>query len=387
MPHYQAVGSLPRKRHIQFRQPNGTLYHEELMGKEGFSSDSSLLYHVNPPTAVLDAREWDLEFEVRSTNTPLLPRHFKTHKLDSKSANAVTGRQLLLSNSDVRISYCLANSESPLYRNASGDECIFVEEGEATLDTIYGQLNVTSGDYVVIPMSTTHRWIPTSKLTRLLIIEASGHIEIPRKYRSASGQLMENAPFSERDLKLPHSLTQHVDTDIEVYVRQRNGGTIYRYSNHPFDIVGWDGCLYPYAFSIFDFEPIVGRIHLPPPVHQTFEGPNFVICSFCPRPFDFDSEAIPVPYNHANIDSDEVLFYMAGDFMSRGNAGIEPGSISLHPSGFIHGPQPGVVEASLESKGTEEYAVMIDTFSPLELGEAASQCEDPSYMSSWLSKV
>lgn len=385
MPNYRSTGELPRKRHIQFRRPDGGLYAEELMGREGFSSDSSLIYHRNPPTAVLETETWDIDSnESLKTNQPLSPRHFKTHKLDYESTDVVTGRELLLANDDVRISYCVAGKPSPLYRNALGDECIFIETGQAVLETVFGSLEVGSGDYVIIPMSTTHQWIPTSEQLRLLVIEAKGHIDIPRKYRSAGGQLLEGSPYCERDLRAPTTLTNYGEGEADVFVRHNGGGTRYRYAHHPFDVVGWDGCLYPYALNIADFEPIVGRIHLPPPVHQTFEGPNFVICSFCPRPFDFDPQAVPVPYNHANIDSDEVLFYVAGEFMSRGNSGIEPGSISLHPAGFIHGPQPGVVESSIGASGTEEWAVMIDTFHPLALGSAAERCEDPNYTSSWL---
>ncbi len=385
MPYYRSVGEIPRKRHIQFPRPSGGLYSEELMGREGFSSDSSLLYHINPPTQLIEAVSWEFDYGLQS-NLPLSPRHFKTHKLDSAIADALTGRNLLLANDDVVISYCQASAPSPLYRNALGDECLFIEDGHARLETVFGSLEVHSGDYVIIPMSTTHRLIPTSGKVRLLIIEAKGSIDIPRKYRSSTGQMLEGAPFSERDFRAPESPLVVEDSEVDVYVRHQEGGTRYHYLHHPFDVVGWDGCLYPFAFNIKDFEPVVGRIHLPPPVHQTFEGSNFVICSFCPRPFDFDPNSIPVPYNHSNISSDEVLFYVAGDFMSRGSSGIEPGSISLHPAGFIHGPQPGVVDASIGAAGTEEWAVMIDTFRPLKLGAAAQTCEDPNYLTSWLPK-
>lgn len=384
MPSYRAVGDLPRKRHVQFRQPDGRLYAEELMGQEGFSGSSALLYHRNPPTTILGAEIWDLGAEPVRANLPLLPRHFKTHKLDGGSTDVVTGRQLLLANDDVRISYALAEVPSPLYRNAVGDECGFVEEGEAVVETVFGPLEVHAGDYVVIPKSTTHRWVPTSQRLRVLVIEARGHIQIPRRYCSAGGQLLEHAPYCERDLRAPSAPAVADDTEADILVRHHGGGTHYRYAHHPFDVVGWDGGLYPFALDIADFEPEVGRVHLPPPVHQTFEGPNFVVCSFCPRPFDFDPEAIPVPYYHANVDSDEVLFYVSGEFMSRGNAGIGSGSISLHPAGHVHGPQPGVVDASIGTSRTEELAVMIDTFRPLAIGGAATECEDPGYLSSWL---
>jgi homogentisate 1,2-dioxygenase len=384
MPYYRAVGELPHKRHIQFRRPDGNLYAEELMGEAGFSGSSALLYHRNPPTAIAEAEVWEMPDESLEANVPLLPRHFRTHKLDRAAADAVSGRQLLLANKDVRISYAVVEVASPLYRNAVGDECVFIEEGEAVLETVFGHLSVHAGDYVIIPTSTTHRWVPTSQQMRLLILEARGHIQIPRRYCSPDGQLLERAPYSERDLRGPVGPAVADDGEVDVFVRHSTGGTRYRYAHHPFDVVGWDGCLYPFAFDIADFEPEVGRVHLPPPVHQTFEGPNFVVCSFCPRPFDFDPLAIPVPYYHANVDSDEVLFYVSGDFMSRGRAGIEAGSISLHPGGHIHGPQPGVVEGSLGKGGTGERAVMIDTFSPLEIGRPAAECEDSSYISSWL---
>lgn len=386
MPYYRAVGEVPRKRHVQFRRPDGILYAEELMGEQGFSGASALLYHRNPPTAILEAETWDVGAGAGAVrpNLPLLPRHFRTHELDRGSSDVVTGRHLLLANDDVRISSALAEKPSPLYRNAVGDECVYIEEGRAVLESVFGPLEVHAGDYVVIPTATTHRWIPVSAPLRVLVIEATGHIRIPRRYCSPDGQLLEHAPYCERDLRGPRSPAVFDDTEAEVLVRHRGGGTRYRYAHHPFDVVGWDGCLYPFAFDIADFEPEVGRVHLPPPVHQTFEGPNFVICSFCPRPFDFDPMAVPVPYYHANVDSDEVLFYVDGNFMSRGSAGIERGSISLHPTGFIHGPQPGVVEASIGKPGTEEVAVMIDTFHPLAIGDAATECEDPGYVASWL---
>jgi homogentisate 1,2-dioxygenase len=384
MPYYRAVGQLPRKRHTQFRKPDGTLYAEELMGAEGFSGVSALLYHQQPPTAIVDARIWVQPDEPLVANHPLKPRHFKTHKLDAGSADPVTGRQLLLGNADVGISYAVADRPSPLYRNAIGDECVYVESGRATVESTFGAVEVGAGDYLVLPRSTTHRWLPQAEQPlRTLIVEATGHIRPPGRYLSAAGQFLEQAPYCERDLRGPAEPLVVEGADIEVLVRHRGGGTRYVYATHPFDVVGWDGCLYPYVFNIADFEPIVGRVHRPPPVHQTFEGPNFVLCSFCPRPFDFDPLAIPAPYNHANVDSDEVLFYVGGDFMSRQGAGIEPGSVSLHPAGFVHGPQPGSVEASIGKPGTDEWAVMIDTFRPLELGPAAVATEDASYSWTW----
>ena len=384
MPYYRSVGEVPRKRHTQFRKPDGSLYAEELMGVEGFSSDSALLYHRHAPTAIVDAVALDESEQRLVANHPLKPRHFKTHKLDVASADIVTGRQLLLGNEDVRISYVVADSPSPLYRNAAGDELVYVEAGAATLETVFGVLNVSAGDYVVLPTSTTHRWVPSAvEPLRALVTEARGHVGPPRRYLAAKGQFLEHAPYCERDLRGPTEPNVVDDAEAEVLVRHRTGLTQYTYAHHPFDVIGWDGCLYPYAFSIHDFEPITGRLHQPPPVHQTFEGPGFVVCSFVPRMFDYHPQAIPAPYNHANVDSDEVLFYTQGEFMSRKGAGIEVGSISLHPSGHIHGPQPGSVEASIGKASTEEYAVMIDTFRPLSIGAAATACEDTGYAWTW----
>ena len=385
MPYYRSVGHLPRKRHTQFRKADGSLYAEELMGVEGFSSDSALLYHEHAPTAILDAVAVDERVQVLAANHPLKPRHFKTHKLDAPSADLVTGRQLLLGNDDLRISYVVADQPSPLYRNGAGDELVYVEEGSAIVETVFGTLAVGSGDYVVLPTSTTHRWVPTGgQPVRALVTEARGHVGPPKRYLSVKGQFLEQAPYCERDLRGPDGPFAQDGSEVDVLVRHRTGLTRFTYAHHPFDVVGWDGCLYPYAFSIHDFEPITGRLHQPPPVHQTFEGPGFVVCSFVPRLFDYHPQAVPVPYNHANVDSDEVLFYTQGDFMSRKGAGIEVGSISLHPAGHIHGPQPGSVEASIGKERTDEYAVMIDTFRPLGLGPAALESEDTSYAWSWV---
>ena len=393
MPYYRQVGDVPRKRHTQFRQPDGSLYAEELMGVEGFSSDAALLYHRQIPTAIVSSEVYDAPRFHRRPNHPLKPRHFKTHKLDGAGAaqDPVLGRQHLLANADVRVSYSVADQPSPLYRNAIGDECVYVESGSAVVESVFGALEVSAGDYVVIPTSTTHRWVPRGEL-RTLVTEASGHIRPPRRYLSDKGQFLEHAPFCERDLRGPAEPFTAEDSDVEVLVQHRGAGsstvwTRYVYAHHPFDVVGWDGCLYPYVFSIHDFEPITGRLHQPPPVHQTFEGPNFVICSFVPRLFDYHPEGIPAPYNHANVDSDEVIFYTGGDFMSRKGAGIEQGSISLHPSGFTHGPQPGSVEASIGKAATDELAVMVDTFRPLDLLDPALACEDTSYAWTWAGRT
>ena len=388
MVHYRRVGQIPQKRHTQFRRPDGGLYAEELMGTEGFSNDSALLYHRHLPTAITDAQPWDAPDTTTVPNHPLKPRHFRTPKVTfgpAESTDAVTGRRLLLGNTDARIWFVVAGRPSPLYRNAIGDECAFVEAGTARLETVFGALDVGPGDYVILPTSTTHRWVPTgTEPVRLLITEAGGHIGPPRRYLTARGQFNEFSPYCERDLRGPtEPLLAADEGPADVLVRHRAGGTRFGYANHPFDVVGWDGCLYPYAFNVADFEPITGRVHQPPPVHQTFAGPNFVICSFVSRKFDYHPQAIPAPYNHANVDSDEVLFYVEGNFMSRKGSAITAGSISLHPSGFTHGPQPGSVEASIGKESTEELAVMVDTFRPLELGAAATESEDPDYAWSW----
>jgi homogentisate 1,2-dioxygenase len=387
MPYYRSVGAIPRKRHTQFRRPDGGLYAEELMGIEGFSHDSALLYHRHLPTAIVAAEAVPEPMAAgRGTrpNHPLLPRHLLTHKLDSSASDAVTGRQLLMGNADVRLLYAVADRPSPLYRNAIGDELVYVESGDGLLESVFGSLAVAAGDYVVLPTSTTHRWVPGADgPLRLLVCEAAGHVGPPRRYLSPRGQMLEHSPYCERDLRGPDEPLQVDSENVEVLVRHRQGLTRYTYAHHPFDVVGWDGCLYPYALSIKDFEPITGRLHQPPPVHQTFEGPGFVVCSFVPRLFDYHPESIPAPYNHSNVDSDEMIFYVGGDFMSRKGAGIEMGSITLHPSGFTHGPQPGSVEASIGAVRTEEYAVMVDTFRPLDLADAAMACEDESYPWTW----
>ncbi|MFI5952495.1 homogentisate 1,2-dioxygenase [Cryptosporangium sp. NPDC051539] len=385
MTYYRQVGSVPPKRHTQHRRPDGGLYAEELMGEEGFSSDSSLLYHAGIPSAIVDARPWTPPGPELTPNIPLVPRHLRLHELAfAPDADAVTGRRLVLGNADVRISYAVSGVPSPYYRNAVGDECVFVERGAAVVETVFGALAVGAGDYVVLPRATTHRWVPSGdEPLRTYAIEASSHITPPKRYRSTHGQFLEHAPYCERDLRGPVSPLVEDGTDVEVYVRHRGGGTIHVVPRHPFDVVGWDGCLYPYAFNVADFEPITGRVHQPPPVHQVFEGNNFVICNFVPRKVDYHPLAIPVPYYHANVDSDEVMFYVDGDYEARKGSGIGRGSISLHPGGHSHGPQPGAVESSLGAEFFDETAVMVDTFRPLDLGEAGLAADDGRYAWSW----
>lgn len=387
MPYYRAVGEMPRKRHIVFRKPDGGIYAEELMGEEGFSSDSSLLYHRHLPTAIVNA-EPVAEPALAAApvpNVPLTPRHFRAHDL-AAGGDLVTGRQVLAANNDVRISYAATAAESGLYRNSVGDEVVYLQAGNARFESSYGAIDAVEGDYLVVPTGTIHRWVPQGAV-RALVIEAAGHIRPPKRYLSSSGQFLEHAPYSERDLRGPAAplLAEGPEsrTETPVLVRTRGGLTRMTFAHHPFDVVGWDGHLYPYAFNIADFEPIVKRTHAPPPVHQTFEGPNFVVCSFCPRVLDFHDQAVPIPYNHHNVDSDEFMYYVGGDYAARKGSGIGVGSISLHPAGFTHGPQPGAVEAALGAKETSETAVMIDTFRPLDLGAAALSCEDPGYAWTW----
>ncbi|MGN6475498.1 MAG: homogentisate 1,2-dioxygenase [Mycobacteriales bacterium] len=390
MSFYRYVGDVPPKRHTQHRDATGRLYAEELMGEEGFSYDSALLYHRGVPSAITAARPWPQENDALAPNAPLLPRHFRLHELSEgwESRDPVTGRQLVLGNSDVRIRYAVAGTESPYYRNAVGDECVFLESGAAVVETVFGRLDAKPGDYVVIPRGTTHRWLPAEgEPLRIYAIEAASHIAPPRRYLSRNGQHLEHAPYCERVLHGPDEPLLVKGEDVEVFVKHRGGsglaGTVYTHATHPFDVVGWDGCMYPYTFNVADFEPITGRIHQPPPVHQVFEATNFVVCNFVPRKVDYHPLAVPVPYYHSNVDSDEVMFYCGGDYEARKGSGIGLGSVSLHPGGFTHGPQPDAVERSLGAERFDELAVMVDTFRPLDIGAGAAGCEDGSYAWSW----
>lgn len=384
MSYYVSAGEVPRKRHTWFRTGEGSRLHEELMGEEGFSGASSLLYHLRSPSAITSIEPLQVARSPLTANNPLSPWHLRASKL-SPGGDPVLGRHVLLGNDTLTVCWVEASSSSGLYRNAAGDELVYLQSGEATVESVFGSLTVGPGDYVSIPASTTHRWVvPDGATVGALVLEAVGHVSIPARYRTATGQLKEGAPFCERDLRPPDGpLLAIEDGPAPVLVRTRTGWATHVHASHPFDVVGWDGCAYPFALSIRDFEPIVGRIHQPPPVHQTFAGPGFVVCSFVPRLFDFDPDAVKVPYHHANVDSDEVLFYSDGDFMSRRGAGISAGSVTLHPSGFVHGPQPGSVEMSVDQTRTEETAVMVDTFSPLSVSADARTVADPDYPWSW----
>ena len=389
MPFYRCVGDVPRKRHT-IHHVDGAMAFEELMGTDGFSGASSLLYHRHSPSAIIGIAPLRCAPPTFEANMPLRPHHLRTGQLgNGASAETVLGRQALLGNEEVSMSFVSASSSSPLYRNAIGDELIYVQSGSAVLESVFGRMAVGPGDYVIVPMSTTHRWvIADDMVTEMLIVAAHGHITVPSRYTNTTGQLVEGAPFSERDLRGPagEPVIEEGD-DVAVLVRTRSGLSIHTHATHPFDVVGWDGCLYPWAFNIADFEPVVGRIHQPPPVHQTFAGNGFVVCSFVPRLFDFDPSAVKVPYHHANVDTDEVLFYSGGDFMSRAGSGIAVGSVSVHPAGFIHGPQPGSHERTIGVDRTGETAVMLDAFSPLGLTSEALAVSDPDYPWSWAGGV
>jgi homogentisate 1,2-dioxygenase len=384
MPFYVSRGQLPPKRHTQFRQPDGSLYKEQVMGTRGFSGIQSILYHINPPTAV--SRVADLGPVVREYEPEgaLRHRHFKTAAMEP-GGDIVTGRRLLMGNDDVAL--LIARPTEPMtyfYRNGEGDEVLFIHEGTGRLQTNYGSLPYHPGDYLVIPIGTTWRMLADEgSAQRVLVVEAAGSVVPPKRYHNEWGQLLEHSPYCERDMRVPDDLeTFDEKGEFEVRVRANSRLTACYFPHHPLDVVGWDGYLHPYALSIHDFEPITGRIHQPPPVHQTFDGPGFVLCSFVPRLFDYHPQAIPVPYNHSNVDSDEVLYYVEGNFMSR--RGIEVASVTLHPRGIPHGPHPGAVEGSLGKERTEELAVMVDTFRPLRVAKALQSHEDPGYMQSWL---
>jgi homogentisate 1,2-dioxygenase len=384
MPYYLKRGKVPSKRHVVFRKPNGDLYPEELVSTEGFSNIYSIIYHTYPPTRVKEIEE---AYSVAPK--PAVEKNMQSRALrgfDIKPADDfLESRKIVLFNNDVYLSLAAPRKSMTdyFYKNSQADEMIFVHEGEGTLHSIYGDLPFVKGDQVVIPRGTIYQLSFKTTQNRLFIVESFSPLNFPKRYLNKVGQLLEHSPFCERDLKTPGELITH-DEEGDFLVKIKRDDMIfpYHYASHPFDAIGWDGYLYPYSLSIYDFEPITGRIHQPPPVHQTWETPGFVTCAFVPRLYDYHPEAIPAPYNHSNVDSDEVLYYVDGDFMSRNNIGR--GQITLHPIGIPHGPHPGAAERSIGKKETEEYAVMVDTFKPLKLTQDAMAIEDKDYYKSWL---
>jgi homogentisate 1,2-dioxygenase len=384
MPFYHKLGKFPQKRHTTFEKESGGFYYEQLFGTEGFHGFASLLYHVHRPT------------QVRSVSNPIdvapkaaIDKNIKSYMLKGfqvkPTADFLESRQIVLFNNDLNIALAAPTKSLTeyFYKNADADEVIFIHEGTGTLRTLLGNIPFKYGDYLVIPRGMIYQIEFETSQNRLFIVESFSPIVTPKRYRNNFGQLLEHSPFCERDLRAPEVLETHDATgDFLIKIKKENTLHEVVYASHPFDVVGWDGFNFPYAFSIHDFEPITGRVHQPPPVHQTFEAHNFVICSFCPRLYDYHPKAIPAPYNHSNIDSDEVLYYVDGDFMSRNH--VEKGYISLHPGGIPHGPHPGAMERSIGQKETLELAVMVDTFRPLKLTQVAVDMADESYATSWL---
>lgn len=385
MPIYHKLGTIPEKRHVVSRQPNGNLYQEELVGTQGFSGMSSLVYHLYPPTRV---RQKDKAYSVE-------PKVIKENSLDAMSFKGfdispekdyIKSRKTLFVNASMHIGLAAPSADTPyFFKNADADEMIFVHQGSGVLYSMYGELRFQYGDYIIIPRGTVYKISFDTKENRWLYVESFSPIFTPRRYRNEFGQLLEHSPFCERDIKRPENLKTHNEEgEFDILIKKKGHIYPYVYANHPFDVAGWDGYHYPYIFSIFNFEPITGRIHMPPPIHQTFENAHFVICSFVPRMYDYHPDAIPAPYHHSNIDSDELLYYVDGDFMSRNN--IEKGQITLHPGGIPHGPHPGAIERSIGKKETKELAVMIDPFETVMITEEALKLEVDNYYMSWLEK-
>ncbi len=383
MPMYHSLGEIPSKKHTVFKKPDGSMYWEELFSTLGFSGVYSTLHRLNPPTQVRAVSEQPFQLFEPWPEAPKQPLHFFTHHA-KPGGDIVSGRRCFLYNGEVALSTAVFDQlDDRFYRNARADEILFVHEGGGELHSEYGVLDIRQGDYLVIPRGVMYRLEKTPARNRFLIVESYGPVETPRRYRNEFGQLLEHAPFHERDIRRP-AYREPVDQREPAQLLVKSGERLFQYqlARHPFDVVGWDGFLYPYAFNIRDFNPIVGKIHQPPPVHQVFQSRGFVLCNFVPRLFDFHPEAIPAPYFHQNVDSDEVLYYVEGDFMSR--KGIEPGSITLHPGDAPHGPQPGKIEASVGKKDCYEYAVMVDTFQPLNATTLVRDTMDRDYLRSWL---
>ena len=379
MPFYQKRGEVPEKRHIQFRDGDGNLYWEELVSREGFSSIYSNVYHINPPTAVNKVGAFE-PLQLDAWTETHRHHHLTTNGLDS-NGDAISARVPLFFNNDCVLYKAHADSSmADYYRNGHHDEVIFIHSGTGTIHSNFGTLEVGSGDYVVIPRGVIWKMDVNGPMKHF-VTETSGPVETPNRYRNKHGQLLEHSPFSERDIRTPELSDPQTEGPINVTVRLNGGFQTYEYKTHPCDLVGWDGYYFPWVFNIKDFMPITGKVHQPPPVHQVFQAPGLVICNFVPRLFDYHPDAIPAPYAHSNVDSDEILYYVEGDFMSR--KGVEEGSITFHPGGLPHGPQPGKIEESIGAKETHEYAVMVDTFKPLNITTAAKAVDDSNYPSSW----
>ena len=383
MPFYQKKGKVPSKRHIQYYKDSGLLYWEELISREGFSGIYSNVYHLSPPTALEEIGE-SKKIDLKPSNQIHRHRHMLTSELNSEG-DAITSRKPLLYNKDIIISKAHFNKSMKhyLFKNGYYDEVVFIHSGNGLFKSNFGEIAISGGDYLVIPKGIIWR-IDVKEEMRALAIESSAPIETPNRYRNKFGQLLEQAPFSERDIITPSIKEPLEEQSVTVRLRTASRIQTYTYQYHPFDIIGWDGFYFPYKFNINDFMPITGKVHQPPTVHQTFKSKNFVICSFVPRLFDYHPDAIPAPYAHSNVDSDEVIYYVDGNFMSR--KGIKKESITHHPIGLSHGPQPGKIEKSIGTKETNEVAVMIDTYSPLYITKYAERIDDLDYPFSWIDK-
>ena len=384
MPRYHKLGKIPSKRHTTFKKEDGSLYQEELFGTAGFSGMSSLLYHIHPPTGVTKIKDLGSVTPKIGVEKNMKAISFKGFSLPPEE-DFIDSRKTLFVNNDLHIGLAAPKSFSKdyFYKNGDADEMLFIHVGSGTLRTNYGNIPFKYGDYLIIPKGTIYQIDFDTEDNRILYVESFEPIFTPKRYRNNFGQLLEHSPFCERDMRLPENLETH-DEKGEFLVKIKKQGNMweYKYGNHPFDVVGWDGFNYPYAFSIHDFEPITGRIHMPPPIHQTWESAGFVVCSFVPRLYDYHPNSIPAPYHHSNIDSEELLYYVDGDFMSRNN--IEKGQITLHPGGVPHGPHPGAYERSVGKKETGELAVMIDPFKPMSITEDALKLQVEDYHKSWI---
>lgn len=384
MPHYHTLGKVPHKRHTQFKKPDGSLYAEQLVSTEGFSDVYSLVYHTWAPTRVSKIEpEYNVSPKI-AVEQNMQHRSFLGFNVGPED-DYLDSRKYVLVNDDVYISLSAPRKSMTDYffKNSGAHEMIFVHKGKGTLKTMYGKIRFGYGDHLIIPRGIVYQLEFDTEDNRLFIVESFTPFNFPKRYTNKVGQLLEHSPFCERDIRKPQDLETFDETgDFLVKIKRSDHIWPYHFETHPFDVIGWDGYLYPYAFSIHDFEPITGRVHQPPPVHQTFETPTFVVCAFVPRLYDYHPESIPAPYNHSNVDSDEVLYYVDGEFMSRKH--VEKGMISLHPTGIVHGPHPGAVEKSIGKKETPELAVMVDTFRPLKLTEEALKIEDKSYYKSWV---